>query len=204
MNLSEYIGCNCCHIGEKTAEDASVRGMKSPLTESFPHRIRTARRLIDSIPRDVARRIIEEGVSLIKSIPNEDRRIVKYILRVFDGRATRESMIAFLMRLGGIDEDKATIITDDQISKAVERFKVEKWKAQGCTKVRWVHKGLTNPREYHLRKWNGISGKRNGRPNGLNGYVFNINKPPVINLKTGERGYPGQMINCHCVLEPLW
>ena len=84
------------------------------------------------------------------------------------------------MRIGGVDESRAEMIADDQIE------------------------GETNPRQYHLRQWNGKSGKRNGRPNGLNGYEFDIDKPPVINLKTKERGYPGQMINCHCRLVPIW
>ena len=44
---------------------------------------------------------------------------------------------------------------------------------------------------------------QNGKPNGLNGYVFDLAKPPVIDLKTGERGYPGQCIGCSCFLVPV-
>ena len=199
----------CCYdesIAESVVMDSTVSGMKFPLSETLRKRIRRTKSLIEYIPRARATEIVSEGVSLIKTIPSAEdhRRIAMYIMRVFDGRATRDSLIAYLMRIGGVDYDRAQMIADDQLNKASERFLVEKWKGLGCKLVKWVHKGETNPRVYHLRKWNGVSGKRNGRPNGLNGYIFPIDRPPIIDLKTKERGYPGQMINCKCRLEPIW
>lgn len=204
MNLLEYL--NDSQQPEMVAEDAALSGLKATLEESFPHRVRRMHALIESVPKEKAKQIVEKNVALIKTIPSEEehRRIVWYLLRVFQGVYSRDDFIAYLMRIGGVDEDRATMIADDQMHKAAERFLVEKWKGQGCKRVRWIHKGATNPRHYHLRKWNGVSGKRNGRPNGLNGYEFDIDKPPVINQKTKERGYPGQMINCHCRLVPIW
>ena len=204
MNYFEYL--TNTNKPETIAEDAIVSGLKGTLEESFPHRLRRVRSLIEFVPREKAKKIVEDNVALIKTIPSDDehRRIARYILRVFQGIYSRDDLISYLMRIGGVDEDRAIMIADDQMHKAAERFLVEKWKGQGCKRVRWVHEGATNPRQYHLRQWNGRSGKRNGRPNGLNGYEFDIDKPPVINLKTKERGYPGQMINCHCRLVPIW
>ena len=215
MEAEELLQVNCFEYlnrshevdePETVVEDATVSGLKGTLEEVFPHRLRHIRSLIEFVPKDRARKIVEEGVALIKTIPEEEshRKIVNYILRVFHGLADREDLIAYIMKIGEVDEDRAIIIADDQMHKAAERFLVEKWKNQGCKRVRWVHKDDTNPRKYHLRPWNGVSGKRNGRPNGLNGYEFDIDKPPVINQKTKERGYPGHMINCHCRLEPIW
>lgn len=206
MNFYEYLETGIANKPETVVADATVSGLKGTLSEVFPNRLRRVRSLIEFVPRDRARKIVEEGVSLIRTIPDEEshRRIASYILKVFQGLYSREDLIAYIMRIGGVDEDRAILIADDQMNKAAERFLVEKWKGQGCKRVRWVHKDDTNPRKYHLRKWNGVSGKRNGRPNGLNGYEFDIDKPPVINQKTKERGYPGQMINCHCRLEPIW
>ena len=193
-------------LPEKVVEDSTVSGMRLPLSDVIRTRLRKRKRLIDFIPRNVAKKIVADGVSLIKSIPSDadHKRIAMYIIRVFDGKATRDSFIAYLMRVWKVDYSRAQMIADDQLNKASERFLVEKWKGQGCEMVKWVHSGESNPRVYHLRKWNGVSGKRNGRPNGLNGYVFPIDRPPVIDNKTKERGYPGQMINCRCRLEPLW
>lgn len=198
----------CCDecLPDAVALDATVGGMKSSFSETYRTRLRRRKTLVEYLPREEARRIVAEFVALIKTIADEHshRRIAMYIMRVFDGRATRDSFIAYLIRNWGIDYDRARMIADDQLSKATERFLVAKWKKQGCKMVKWVHKGATNPRIYHLRRWNKVSGKRNGRPNGLNGYIFPIDRPPIINPKTKERGYPGQMINCHCQLEPLW
>ena len=190
---------------ESFVEDHAFAGLKSYLKNSYPSRIRSAKLLIESVPYSEARRIIAKNVSLIKTIPSEEdhNRIVAYILQVFLGNRTREQLVAYLMRIGGVDEERAEMIADDQISKASVRFQVEKWKKQGVKKVKWIHSGEPNPRIYHMRRWNGISGKRNGRPNGLNGYIFEIDSPPIINPKTNERGYPGHMINCHCRLEPV-
>lgn len=189
-------------IEKKTNDEVGL----SSLEDVFLSRLNPSRKLIDYVPRDKAWAIIGKNVDLIKTIPSPDahKRIVWYIVRVFLGVYSREDLIAYLMKIGGIDEDRAEMIADDQIHKATELFLVEKWKSKGCKRVRWIHEGASNPRQYHLRAWNGKSGKRNGRPNGLNGYEFPIDKPPVINPETKERGYPGQMINCHCKLIPIW
>ena len=78
-----------------------------------------------------------------------------------------------------------------------------RWMRNGFTKVMWKHGNSKEYRVYHKTKWDGHKGKRNGKPNGLNGYVFDISKPPVIDTKTGERGYPGQCIGCRCFLVPI-
>ena len=204
MNFFEYL--NQDGTSETFVEDAANAAKAPQKKEQTIKRLHRATMLIGFVPKGKARKIIEDNVALIKTIPGEDehRRIVWYLLRVFYGIYSRDELVAYLMKMGGVDEDRAMMIADDQIHKAAERFLVEKWKGQGCKRVRWVHEGATNPRQYHLRRWNGKSGKRNGRPNGLNGYEFDIDKPPVINLKTKERGYPGQMINCHCRLVPIW
>lgn len=203
MDFFSYLNSD---FHEKIAQDSTVSWMKSKLEDSFPKRIRWAKRLIDFVPKDTAARIVAETVALIKTIPGDKEHllIARYVMRVLRGDRTREDFIKYLVRTGDVDETRAEMIADDQMSKIVVRFLVEKWRKQGCKRVRWVHKGASDPREYHLRRWNGKSGKRNGRPNGLNGYEFEIDKPPVINKKTKERGYPGHLINCHCHLEPIW
>lgn len=187
---------------DTVAEDAALSGLKGGLDQTFPKRIRIRRDLISYIPPSQATNIIYKNVSLIKTIPaSEHERITRYIKGVFTGRYEREKLISYLMRIGDVTEARATLIADDQIAKASEQFKVAKWLARGVTRVRWVHSGAEEPRDYHLRRWNRSSGTRNGKPNGLNGFEFDLRNPPVIDLKTGERGFPGQLVNCHCHLE---
>lgn len=99
---------------------------------------------------------------------------------------------------------RARLIAHTQNCRATEDMLLSRCEENGVTRVRWCHSHLPEkPRDYHLRKWDGHSGKRNGKPNGLNGYEFDINNPPVIDLKTGERGFPAQLINCKCYLVPV-
>lgn len=207
MDFYSYLDASKTQIGnEKIAEDGTYAPMKGNLEDTFPKRLHRVRSLVEYIPRDTAKKIIAEGVSLIKTIAGEEnhRKIERYLLNVFLGLRSREEFIDYLMRIGKVSEERASFIADDQITKAAERFLVEKWKSRGCKRVRWIHYGDSDPRLYHIRKWNGRSGKRNGRPNGLNGFEFAIDKPPVIDQKTKERGWPGQLINCHCHIVPLW
>ena len=188
-----------------TAQDAvPVHSEAITLTEYLPHGVRKPRtRLIEEVPRKFSRTVISDFVNLIKTIPAEMfPRIERYIIRVFNGTADREGLIKFLHEKCGVTEARARMIADDQIAKASEWMRIEKWRNQGKSYVRWVHGGPTDPREYHLADWDGMSGA-DGRPNGLNGFVFEISNPPVIDLKTGERGYPAQLVNCHCHLEPI-
>lgn len=177
----------------------------APLTLSdyLPHRVRKHRRLIEQVPYKFSRSTIADFISLIKTIPPALLpRVKSYIVRVFNGNADREDLIRYLHDRCGVSEARARMIADDQIAKAAERMRVEKWRSQGKDYVRWVHGGASDPRDYHLRDWDGTSGA-DGRPNGLNGFVFELSNPPVIDLLTGERGYPAQLVNCHCHLEPI-
>lgn len=187
------------------AEDAVLAPSDAiTLPEYLPHRIRKPRaRLIDQVPRRFSRTVISDFVNLIKTIPPEMfPRIERYIVRVFNGTADRDGFIRYLHRRCGVSEARARMIADDQIAKASEWMRIEKWRNRGRNYVRWVHGGANEPREYHLADWDGMSGA-DGRPNGLNGFVFEITNPPVIDLSTGVRGYPAQLVNCHCHLEPI-
>ena len=150
------------------------------------------------------REIVKANVSLIRTI-DEDRlpKIVSLVVKALKGEITRDKLVSEIERVGEVEGDRAEIIANDQIAKATTMFKMAKWKAVGWKRVQWKHSPrIPEPREYHRRKWDGKSGVKDGHPNGLNGFVFEMSNPPVIDEKTGERGYPAQLINCHCFLVP--
>lgn len=148
---------------------------------------------------------IEANVNLIKTIPSQYfDKVQKAVEARTRGKMTRKALIQRIYNLGGITRRRAAMIADDQAAKACEAMMLARCRNAGVKRVVWLHTGTSvEPRDYHKRKWDGHSGKRNGRPNGLNGFVFNLNEPPVIDLKTGERGYPAQLINCRCSLAPV-
>lgn len=159
--------------------------------------------LLDQVTRPVARKIIEQNVELIKTIPREKFPKLAYrLLGYFDLRYSKAEIVEWLKKNCGLTQYRANLIATDQIAKATELMKVEKWRNRGVRKVMWVHSGKgKEPRHYHIRKWDGVSGKTDGRPNGLNGFIFDIDHPPVIDIATGERGFPGRLIKCSCHLK---
>lgn len=192
---------------EVASQDEAVPFLKAKNADVLPKRnYRPRSTLLKQVDYHTARRIIRENVALIKTIPFLD--IVKAeqkILAYFRLKITRDQLARYFYRVadGAITKAWAEVIADDQINKASERLRVEKWKKNGVRMVRWVHDNFSEPRPYHKEEWNGRSGIFDGRPNGLNGYIFPIDFPPVIDPRTGERGYPGQLINCKCHLEPV-
>lgn len=192
-------------LPERT-EDSMAQDEAPGQKESEKRSYRPRKSLLREIDYQTARRIVRENVALIRSIPHLD--IVKAeqkILGYFRKNLTRDQLARYFFNIakGEITKEHAGFIADDQINKAMERMLVEKWRNNGITMVRWVHCGMHEPRPYHREKWNGKSGLFDRRPNGLNGFVFPIDFPPVINKQTGERGYPGQLPNCRCHLEPV-
>lgn len=184
-----------------TGEDAAITKKTG---DKRNYRPRTT--LLRAVDYQTARRICRENVALIRTIPILDlMKAEQKMIAYFRGRITRGQLASYFYRAGNgaITRRHAGFIADDQINKATERMLVEKWRDEGITMVRWVHCGLDEPRPYHKEKWNGRSGIYDGRPNGLNGFVFPIDFPPVINKSTGERGYPGHLPNCRCHLEPI-
>lgn len=160
--------------------------------------------LIDEVPLPVAREWVRKNVSLIKTIDEEMHpEIAKRVIRVLRGTMSREELEEWLEEKCDVSDARAALIANDQIKKATEAFQIASWVKNGFTKVMWRHGGSKDYREYHKAKWDGHKGVRNGKPNGLNGYVFKIDRPPVIDQKTGERGFPGQCIGCSCYLCPM-
>lgn len=82
----------------------------------------------------------------------------------------------------------------DQTRKVYGSIAREGFKSAGIRKWEWIHSGGSNdPREYHLLD----------APAGLNGGIFDFDNPPVIDKRTGERGFPGQLPFCRCTLRPV-
>lgn len=165
--------------------------------------------LLDShIPvpmRQVMRASIEYNVSLIKSLHSQyAERVRGAVYRAVAGGGTLKDLKRDLVKYAGMEERRAKLVAGDQIRKCFTDISTRRFTDLGITKMKWIHTGASKePRIYHKTHWDGKSGKRNGDPNGLNGFVFDINQPPVIDKKTGERGYPNQLPFCRCRMAPV-
>lgn len=164
------------------------------------------------IPRDMEQVIkasIMENVSLIKSIQSKYfEQITGSVTRSMQAGGSIKQLREEILKYNGMTRRRADIIANDQSRKAYMSINLRNLSKAGIQKVEWVHSGGGyTVREYHYRRWDGVSGKEDGRPNGLNGYIFDIDKPPVIQLQQKNqpevRGYPAQLPNCKCVLRAI-
>ena len=151
---------------------------------------------ISATTRDVISAGTQQATSLIKSISGE------YISEVQEAlmRSITSPQGSYTDTVKAIDEmlqgrfkhykNKAKNVTLDQTRKAYGTITESRMRSIGVNKYRWRHAGGSKePRAYHK--------------NVLNGQVFSLDDPPIIDRKTGERGHPGDAINCKCFREPV-
>lgn len=165
-----------------------------------------------AIPRDmedVVKASIMENVSLIKSIQQKYfEQVTGSVARSMQAGGSIKQLRDEILKYNGMTRRRADIIAYDQTRKAYMAINLRNMSKAGIQKAMWMHSGGGQTvREYHYRKWDGVSGTKDGKPNGLNGFIFDIDKPPVIQKADGKqqeiRGYPAQLPNCKCVLKAI-
>lgn len=133
---------------------------------------------------------VAENVSLIKSIPAQYMKdvggAVFRAIQTGDGLA---DIVPKLAEVEGVTMRRARNIALDQTRKTYNAINRERMKAVGIKKFEWIHSGGgQHPRELHER---------------MDGEVYSFDDLPIIDEKTGERGIPGQAINCKCTMRPV-
>ena len=133
---------------------------------------------------------IIEQVSLIKSISMEYLAGVQQaVMRsITTGRGLAD-LVPYLQKHKGITKRKAENVARDQTRKSFNNLNRGRMQKLGLTHFQWLHTGgSAHPRELHVR---------------YNDRIFAFDDPPVIDENTGERGIPGQAINCRCRMRPV-
>lgn len=135
--------------------------------------------------------IVEENLSLIKSIPEEFFKKLTFSMSqaIQNGQILTEFKKQ-LMKIKGMTERRAALIARDQSNKAYNAISRRKLQACGVKQFEWIHTGIAKtPRPYHK--------------NVLNHKIFEFDNPPIIDPNTNERGYPAQLVNCRCMMRPV-
>jgi uncharacterized protein with gpF-like domain len=185
----------------KYAARSFIRSIR-PLVESKEATLMLKGSVIEPVNAVYAEKVIAENVALIRSIGSRyfDRIQKQVVSSLSKGGGGQKQVFDDLMKIKGVSERQAKLIARDQNAKVHGQLTVERMKAGGITKARWLHSSAGKvPREYHKTKWDGHSEP----PNGLDGYIFDITQPPVADTKTGERAFPSGLINCRCVAIPV-
>lgn len=176
------------------AEKESDTRFRSSLKElSGGYQLKTSA-VTPAVKKEVTARI-SENVDLIKSIPEQylEKTKAKVMESVTKGDGL-QTIVQHLQDEHGIAMRRAKNIAEDQTRKAYNNINSERMQAAGIEYFEWMHSsGGEHPRELHITPW----------PDGLNGGIFSFKKLPVIDERTGERGIPGQAINCKCRMRPV-
>lgn len=139
--------------------------------------------------REFATGAIARNVALIKSIPTEYfQRIQDAVLSsITDGKGLAD-LVPALQDIGGITERRAKNIAIDQTHKMYQGLNTGRMKAVGVKSFEWVHSGGgQHPRPMHIA---------------MSGRIYSFNNLPIIE-EDGERGIPGQAVNCRCTMIPV-
>lgn len=140
--------------------------------------------------KDVLAATVSENVSLIKSISAQYHTQVQgAVMRSITTGNGLADLIPYLQKQRGVTLRRARIIANDQTRKAFANLNKGRMTKLGVQKFEWLHSaGGRVPRSQHVA---------------MSGKIYSFDNLPVIDSKTGERGIPGQLINCRCRMIPV-
>lgn len=152
------------------------------------------------------------NISLVSAIPTRyHERVFGAAMRSISGNGSLKQLTFEIQKSGVKELRDAKLIALDQTRKIYNHITLHNCQRLGVKKMQWLHShGVRDPRPLHIRKWDGKSSPQN--PNGLDGLIFDLDKPPLIQearvSKTGKKipavyGYPTDLVNCSCIMRAV-
>lgn len=185
--------------------------LKRALVRFFStERLELIGKVIPTPLRQVMKAHIAENVSLIKSIQSQyHERVQGAVSRSITSAGSIKSLAEEINKYGKMGNRRANLIALDQTRKMYSTMNFRRFEQIGIQKVKWLHTHAGKTvRPYHARKWDGVSGLKDGHPNGLNGFIFDISNPPVIQEATKNspeiRGLPAELPFCTCIMRAIF
>ena len=165
------------------AVKSSIRGMTDQVTLS-------TKTITSGVLNDILNATVTENVALIKSIPAQYLGGVQQaVMRSITTGNGMQELVPYLQKHKGITLRRARMIASDQVKKSFSALSKARMEKAGIKEYIWRHTaGSRHPRKLHIE---------------MDGNKYRYDDPPVIDEKTGERGIPGQAINCHCRMVPI-
>lgn len=133
---------------------------------------------------------VSTNVSLIKTIPEEFfADVQQQVLSSITSGKGLHDLTDYLENERGVQHRRAKNIAIDQTHKVYQGLNAERMKKVGVEFYEWIHSHAgIKPRPLHQS---------------YHGRIFSFANPPVIDMASGERGIPGQAINCKCTMVPV-
>jgi SPP1 gp7 family putative phage head morphogenesis protein len=152
------------------------------------------------LPKDVLEEFLQDNLSLVTNMADRQVQTIADIIRPAQAGGERWEDVAEKLRARlGVTESRAKLIARDQANKFNSAMAEITQTSAGVEEYEWV-----TANDFAVR----------GRPGGeyedseddhwrLRGKIFRWDAPPIINPTTGERGHPGQAIQCRCTARPV-
>jgi SPP1 gp7 family putative phage head morphogenesis protein len=139
---------------------------------------------------DILKSTVSENVALIKSIPAKYLSgVTQAVMRSITTGQGLQDLVPYINKHKGITLKRARVIARDQTRKAFNGLSKGRMQDIGIQEFEWLHTaGSDHPRPLHVA---------------MSGNIYRFDDPPVIDLKTKERGIPGQLPNCRCRMKPV-
>lgn len=157
--------------------------------------------------RQVIKASIEYNVSLISSIATRYHdKVFGALMRSVTGGGSLKQLEQEIDKYKRKEYVSAKLIAYDQTRKVYGAITLKSCQHYGIKKMMWRHSHADKkPRPLHIAKWDGVSSPQD--PNGLDGLIFDIDKPPLIQRATAKTpaiyGYPTDLINCTCYMRAV-
>lgn len=141
--------------------------------------------------KEVSKSLIAENVSLITTIPDVYfKNITGAVMRSITTGTGVDGLMKHLKKYYGESDRKAKNVALDQTRKAYNSINKQRMMTAGFTSFEWLHSGGgLKPRKDHQA---------------MSGKIYSFDNLPVIDKRTGEKGIPGQAINCRCTMKPVY
>lgn len=143
---------------------------------------------------EVAKALIAENVSLIKSIPQQYfKDVTGSVMRsITTGRGLAD-LIPEIKKYNGQTDRRAKNLALDQTRKAYNSINKQRMQKIGVKQFEWVHSGGgQKPRKSHLK---------------IDGTIFNFEnleaQQAALGVPKEDQGIPGYPINCRCTILPV-
>lgn len=174
----------------EAADGASYKALGASLKElSGGVTVKTAR--MPGTLGELIKAAVNENVNLIKTIQTDYfARVRTAISATILGENPEHNLTEQLQQLQGKTERHAQLLALDQTRKVYSAINSKRMQSAGIKKFEWIHSGgSAEPREDHVD---------------MDGKIYDFASPPVIDKRTGERGLPGDAINCRCTMRPIF
>jgi SPP1 gp7 family putative phage head morphogenesis protein len=134
-------------------------------------------------------RFRERNVTRIRSIPGQALVEVTRLLESAEAQGMRVERLAELIaERFEVAASRAELIARDQVLTLNAQLVRARAESVGITEYFWTTSNDERVRAGHAL----LDGKR-----------FRFNDPPIVDPETGERGNPGDPINCRCTAYPI-